>query len=638
MQSVSNVFAPKNTRKDNNPLHIGSVKANIGHSEAAAGISAVIKTLLMFEKEAIPPHIGIKTEVNHTFPSLNERQIRIPLQIKPFKVENPHKRLIFINNFGAAGGNTALLLEGPPIRTPATDPIHLLAHVITVSAKSPASLIMNRQRLYSFLESNPETSLANLSYTTTSRRAHFNYRFVVVAANLSVLLEALMEDIDETPLSDRPKIVLAFTGQGCIYTGLGKDLFEVSDQFRTDILQFDNLAKAHGLSSFMPLLDPAIDVRSLSTVQTHLGQVCIQMALYRLYRSWGIDPDTIIGHSLGEYPALYACGVLTAADTILLVGRRAEIMDQYCTPETYAMLAVKGDMKEINDVACKTNNEVACINGPNDVVLSGPIENIISAASLLSDVGVQSTRLDIPYACHSSQLQPAVQPFETVAAGVQFYPAKTPLLSPLLGKEICHGETIDAKYLSRHLREPVDFVAALKSSELISTNQNVQFLEIGPHPICMGMIRSTLGRPTIPSLRKGEHSWTSIAQSLSTLYKAGSDIDWVEYNREFASTARMLNLPTYAFDEQNHWIEYKNDWALSKGNTDLPPSGVRRDEGPATSSIQHLIQESIHAQSGTADFESDLWRPDLHEVICGHVINGVGLCQSVSEHSFTSPD
>ncbi|CAM6003988.1 unnamed protein product, partial [Sphagnum balticum] len=628
MQSVSNIFAPTNGRKINNPLYIGSIKANLGHSEAAAGVTAVIKALLMFEKQAIPPHIGIKTEINHKFPSLNERQIQIPLQSKSFREEEARKRLIFINNFGAAGGNTALLLEGPPIRTPATSPFHQPTHVITVSAKTRASLKMNKQRLYSFLESNPETSLADLSYTTTSRRAHFDHRFVAVVPNMSDLLEALMEELDEAPLSENAKIVLAFTGQGCIYTGLGKELFEVSDQFRSDILQFDNLAKALGLSSFMPLLDPKVDIKSLSTVQTHLGQVCIQIALYRLYRSWGIVPDTIIGHSLGEYAALYACGVLTAADAILLVGRRAEIMDQYCTPGTYAMLAVKGDLKHIDDIVCKTNTEIACINGPNDVVLSGPMDKIISAASLLSDVGVQSTRLGIPYACHSSQLDPAVQPFEKVAEGVQFYPAKTPLLSPLLGKEISHGETIDAKYLSRHLREPVDFVAALKSSKLISINQNVQFLELGPHPICMGMIRNILGKSTIPSMRKGQHSWTVIAQSLSALYMGDSDIDWLEYNREFASSARMLNLPTYAFDEQNHWIEYKNDWALSKGRADLPPPDLQKDKGPATSSIQHLIRENIHAPSATAEFESDIWHPALYDAISGHVINGVGLCQS----------
>jgi acyl transferase domain-containing protein len=141
----------------------------------------------------------------------------------------------------------------------------------------------------------------------------------------------------------------------------------------------------------------------------------VQMALYRLYRSCSVIPEVVIGHSLGEYAALYACGVLTATDTILLVGRRAKMMDQHCTPGTHAMLAVKAHFKTIEDLVCRTKTEIACINCPNDVVLSGPVDKMMSAASLLSNSGVQSTRLDMPYACHSSQLNPIIQRFEKFA-------------------------------------------------------------------------------------------------------------------------------------------------------------------------------------------------------------------------------
>ena len=337
----------------------------------------------------------------------------------------------------------------------------------------------------------------------------------------------------------------------------------------------------------------------------------------------------MIGHSLGEYAALYACGVLTASDTIFMAGRRAELMKQNCRAGTHAMLAVKAPCMTVQDVVCNTQAEITCINGPNDVVLSGPGDDIQSAARLLSNNGLKSIQLPVPFACHSAQLDPIVEPFENVARGVEFYQPRIPLLSPLMGKEITQGGIIDANYLGRHLRERVDFVAALESSTLISTARSVQFVEIGPHPICSGMIKNILGNDTIPSMRKGEDPWKVVAQSLAALWMRGVDIDWGEYNRDFASSSCMVTLPPYAFDEKNYWIEYKNDWALSKGDDIFQsPVAEKKQKGPSTSSIQQLIGESLREQPAKAEFESELTHPALYDAIIGHVINGIGLCPS----------
>ncbi|KAH8585608.1 beta-ketoacyl synthase [Bisporella sp. PMI_857] len=612
MSSVSNVFAPVKSRKSENPLYVGSLKANIGHSEAGAGVTAVIKSLLMFQNQEIPPHIGIKGIINQKFPELDKRRIEIPRVVKSFQSSEDRTRLIFINNFGAAGGNSALLVEEPPRRMMPDSILHNSTHLIAISAKSPNSLRMNKERLRMYLENNLATSLADLSYTTTGRRAHYPYRFIAAVSNIHDLQEALMS-VEEVAIMEKPKIVFAFTGQGGIYTGVGKELFATSRHFRKDILHFNSLAQTEGLASFLPLLDTTVDLKSLSTVQVQLGQVCVQMALYRLYRAWGVVPDRLIGHSLGEYAALYGCGVLTAADTILLVGRRAEMMEQHCTPD---------------DLVCQTQTEIACINGPNDVVLSGSVKRIMLAASISSNMGISSVRLDMPYACHSSQLEPIIQPYKSLAKRVQFFPATIPLLSPLLEREIHIGETIDDEYLCRHLRERVDFLTALKSSSLIAAGENLQFLELGPHPICSGMIRNILNHSTAPSMRRGDDSWAVISTSLSLLYKRGLEIDWIEYNRDLASTRSVLDFPAYAFDEHNYWIEYKNDWTLHKGDTGdrLPDAG--REKGPATASIQRLVRESRNSSTVMAEFESNLTDRALREVIKGHIINGVGLCQS----------
>jgi iron transport multicopper oxidase len=524
-----------------------------------------------------------------------------------------------------------LLLEEAPPRHIAKSVDRRSAQVVVLSAKSFSSLKMNKQKLLLYLERNPETSLADLSYTTTCRRAHHRIRFATGASTLSELKDALSKPEDSAPNS-KAKIAFAFTGQGTIFSGVGKELFAESRQFRSDILQFNNLAQAQGLPSFLPLFDAATDIKSLSPVQTQLGQVCIQMALYRLWVSWGITPDSVIGHSLGEYGALYASGVLSASDTILLVGRRAEHLQQYCTAGTHAMLAVKGSMQMIQDFILHTETEIACVNGINDVVLSGRVEEIKAAAELLARKGFKSTILDLQYAFHSSQMDSILKPFEKVAQSAEFRVPKVPLLSPLLGVTVQQGEVISASYLSRHLREKVDFVAALESRKATLTSKDCLFVEIGPHPLCSGMIKTTLGVATVPTLRRREDSWETVSRSLSALYSRGIDVDWAEYHRDFALAHQLLALPSYAFDEKNYWLEYKNDWALEKSDATTPTREVPvvTKTGPATSSVQRLIQEDIQDQSASAEFESDLDEQTLRDSIIGHVINGIGLCPSVS--------
>ncbi|KAJ5768708.1 ketoacyl-synt-domain-containing protein [Penicillium odoratum] len=625
MSSVSTVFAG---RAQEEPLYVGSVKANIGHSEAAAGVTAVIKGLLMFQQSVIPRHVGLKGQLNRKFPSLIDRNIHIPYQSVPFHEKKNRRRRILVNNFGAAGGNTALLMEEPSAKQQAKPSQDRSSYVVAVSGKSLTSLRRNKNRLSAFLYQNEQVSLADLSYTTTSRRMHYRHRFIAVISSIQEIQPALLESNEiSTPVA--PSLIFAFTGQGSIYCGAAKELFHTSRQFHSDIVEFDNLARSHGLSSFLALLDPTVELASLSAVQTQIGQVCIQMALYRLYRSWGIAPRAVIGHSLGEYAALYASGVFTASDTILVVGRRAELMEQHCTPGTHVMLAVRASFRTVQDLIHDTLAEVACINGPSDVVVGGPVDEIERLASELSKVGVKSISLPVPFACHSAQLDPILDPFEAAAQGLVYSEPNITLLSPLIGRDIDKASLIDAHYLSRHLRERVNFVAALKNSSLLSRELNMQFVELGPHPLCADMVRNTLGLTVVNSLRRGDDSWKTIANSLAALYMRGVDIEWGQYNRDFHSSSSPIclsTLPSYAFDEKNYWIEYQNDWALTKG--DKFTQSAELPTGPGTISVQHLLRENLDESSAMAEFESDLMHPALHDVIVGHVINNVGLCPS----------
>lgn len=626
MSSVSAVFAGR-TQKE--PLRVGSVKANIGHSEAAAGVTGVLKGLLMFKNSAIPSHVGVKGQLNRNFPSLDDKNIRIPFQTEPFTERHDRRRRILVNNFGAAGGNTSLLMEEPPTRPQAEAAEDRSSYIVAVSGKSLTSLKRNKDRLSAFLSQDKQVSLADLSYTTTSRRMHYRHRFMVVASSTREVQQALL-DQKEVSTTDASSLIFTFTGQGSIYSGAAQEIFSTSRQFHSDMVEFDGLARAHGLPSFLSLLDPTVELASLSAVQTQLGQVCIQMGLYRLYRSWGITPRAVIGHSLGEYAALYASGVLTVSDTILVVGRRAELMEQHCTPGSHGMLAVRAPYKTVQDFIHHTTVEVACINGPSDVVVGGPVDEIKCVARELSDSGIKSIPLPVPFACHSAQLNCILKHFEDVIQGVEYSKPEIPLLSPLLGKDINKAGVINAHYLARHLRERVDFVTALKNSSFLSKEPGVQFLELGSHPLCSDMVRNILGQTVVPSLRKGGGSWKAITNSLAALYMRGVDIDWGQYNRDLispSSSTCLSTLPSYAFDEKNYWIPYQNDWALTKG--DKLSQSKEPLKGPSTFSVQRLLRDNLDKTPAIAEFESDLMHPALQDVIVGHVINNVGLCPSV---------
>lgn len=637
MKSVTNVFAPasrKGTRQKS--LHLGSVKANIGHGEASSGVTALIKCLLMLQKNRIPPHCGIKKTINQGFPQdLNARNVHIAFKSTPLKSPDDSPRRIFVNNFSAAGGNTAMLLEeASPRYTFGTDPRS--TSVIAVSGKSKSSLRANLRRLIQYIDDHGHVQLGDLSYTTTARRIHHNYRIAFSCGNLVTAKDILASKLDDSinPIEPlKPKVAFVFTGQGSHYKFLAKELYEKSSQFRDDLLSFDNIADGQGFPSFLPLVRDDFEMKDASPLVLQLGLCCIQMALTRLWASWGIEPDIVMGHSLGEYAALNAAGVISASETICLVGERARLLQDKCFVGSHAMLAVKSSVQSAKEALAPLSGiEIACINAPEATVLAGTGADMDRAADELRVKGIKCTKLDVPYAFHSTQVNPILTQFQKIASSVVFHKPKVPVISPLLSGVLSETDNIDEEYLSKHARGVVDFYGALEAAQQLGLiNDNTVWLELGPHPVCSGFIKSCLGQSTQSacSLNKNLDPYKSVSDTLAFLHTSGFDINWNDYHRDFVDRLQVLDLPAYAFDNKNYWIQYVGDWNLIKGHSGgLASVPEMVTPSLSTTTVQKVISEVVEKGKASMVVESDVSRPDLLAAISGHQVNGIALCPS----------
>ncbi|KAK4466558.1 polyketide synthetase, partial [Cladorrhinum samala] len=663
MDSVLSVFAPDERSRKSQSLYLGSAKANIGHAESASGITSLIKVLLMMEKSQIPRHVGIKTKINRNFPAnLPERNVHIAMQTTPWPRPSEAeggKRLAFVNNFGAAGGNSSVLLEDAPrsrsqLSSAASsqghdaDPRPL--HVVAVSAKSQSALKKNIRALADYLKD--DTPLGSLSYTTTARRVHYNFRVAVAGKNIGEIRQRLeaAETKDHFSSQSAGKgapVGFCFTGQGAQYLGMGKRLYEVSPRFRSFITGIDEIVRLQGFDAILPIIDgtcPAPNtLETLPPATVQLATTCLQMALGKFWKALGVAPQIVVGHSLGEYAAMNMAGVLSDADTIYLVGTRAKLLEEHCTAGTHTMLAVKASAsKTASLIASEADLEICCANGPEETVVGGPTSKVEAFAASLGGLAIKATLLRVQFAFHSAQVEPMLAAFQQSCSGITFKDPSTPLLSPLLSKVVTSASDLGAPsaYLSRHCRETVNFNAALLSaksgggsSEHTITDKMV-WVEIGSHPICSNSIKASLGQATtkaLPTLRRGEDDWSVIVPTLSALYESGLALDWDDYHTGFKDSLKVLRLPRYQWDLKSHWIPYTHDWLLTKGDAPLPAVPATqppRKKVPLTTSVQDLISEVYTATESSITARSDVQDPAFAAILKGHRVNGQPVCSS----------
>jgi len=542
-------------------LAIGSVKTNIGHVEGAAGIAGLMKLALMLQHREIPPHLHFNQP--SPFISWDKFSFVIPTQRTVW--EGVDGRLIGgVSSFGFSGTNAHIILENAPETEVKRAEVERPLHVLALSARDENALRELAGRYAEHLIAHVEQPPTDVCYTANSGRAHFDHRLAVIGVsaqemhtklNAFAAGEAAEIISGRVARTDKPKIAFLFTGQGAQYAGMGRQLYETQPTFRAALDQCAALLDQYLEKPLLSVLFPAADAPNLldETTYTQPALFALEYALAQLWRSWGVEPGIVMGHSVGEYVAAVLAGVFSLEDGLKLIAARGRLMG--ALPVGGTMAAVFADEARVSAVIAAYPDEVslAAVNGPENIVISGIEARVQAIQEQFKAMGVKSRRLTVSHAFHSPLMNPILDEFERVASSIKFSAPRMRLLSNRTGK-IAGAEIATAAYWREHLREAVQFSASV---EAIHKQGYEVFLEIGPGATLLGMgqrIVEGTDNPGLwlPSLRPGKDDWSQILDTVGRLYVGGVNIDWKGFDRDYPR--RKVLLPTYPFQRARYWM------------------------------------------------------------------------------------
>ncbi|KQU73850.1 MULTISPECIES: type I polyketide synthase [unclassified Rhizobacter] len=633
VQALGAVFSEG--RAASQPLWIGSVKTNLGHLEAAAGVTGLIKLVLSLQRQQIPAHLHFKTPSPHI--AWGDQPLKVPTALMPWEAIGG-RRIAGVSSFGFSGTNAHVVVEeapSPPVRPePVEGPARMApglrqaqpersaaqpqwsaaqpernaaqpdpstgsgrteggaVHLFIVSARDEASLADTARRFATSLAGRPDSELPDLCYTAAVSRAGFAQRATVLARSVAELCERLLALADgreadgvqtaRVTRRDPARIAFLFTGQGAQYAGMARALYAQQPVFRAAL---DECAQALIGVLPRPLLDVIFDDTTAidETRYTQPALFSVEIALAKLWAAWGIAPDVVIGHSVGEYAAACVAGVMTLPQALALIAERGRLMQSL--PAGGAMAAVFAAEADVAEAVAPfaAQLSIAAVNAPSQTVISGSAAAVDAVCERFGARGVRCQKLPVSHAFHSPLVAPVLDAFETAAAATPMARPQLRLVSNLTGQLADASAITQPAYWRRHVREAVRFADGLRT--LAGLKPDV-CIEVGPHPTLLNFAADLVDElpVRVPTLRKGRVDADQLAESLAALFLAGAPLDWRAVWS--ASGARLAELPPTPFRRERCWFQARPPVAARSGTpTGHPLLGTR-----LRSPLRELVQ------------------------------------------------
>ncbi|MER7335958.1 SDR family NAD(P)-dependent oxidoreductase [Micromonospora sp. NPDC000119] len=611
------------------PLLLGSVKSNLGHTQAAAGAAGVIKMVLAMRHGVVPASLHV--DVPSSKVDWSSGAVSLVTESRSWPVvERPRRAAV--SSFGISGTNAHVIVEqAEAVAADAAAGVTPPLVPWLVSGRSAEALSGQAGRLTEFARRESGLAAVDLGWSLATSRAALEHRAVVLGADrdellagLGVLAEGGSAVGVVSGQASPGRVAVLFTGQGAQRVGMGRELYDSFPAFASALDEvcghldralpqpLKTVLFADAGSAGAALLD--------QTVFTQAGLFAVEVALYELLSSWGVKPDYLAGHSIGEVTAAYVAGVLSLDDACALVAARGSLMQ--ALPSGGGMLAVNAAEDEVREVA-GDGVDVAAVNGPRSVVLSGAEVDLDRVGQLCVERGWRVKRLPVSHAFHSRLMEPMLDEFRAVLNTLTWQVPKLPIVSNLTGRLADPGEIASPGYWVRHVREAVRFSDAVKTLHGCGVTT---FLEVGPDATLTAMAADTpADRPVhhIPGLRRDQPDTTALVTALARLHVTGTTVDWAAwFTAQTGRPPRTVDLPTYAFQRQRYWL----DAGPAGGGADASGLGVRGGRHPLLNAELVSASDDARIHGGRLSVRTQPWLAD-HVVWGSVVVPGTALVE-----------
>ncbi|WP_018277419.1 type I polyketide synthase [Teredinibacter turnerae] len=548
--------------------YVGSVKSNIGHMEACSAVAGIMKAALTAKNKRIPPNLHFNTP-NEAIP-FDEIPLKVPTAC--IELDKDREHFVGVNSFGYGGTNGHVLLRSPK----ADEVIPFTAktdkegnYLVPISAKSTAALADLAKRYALFLQQDMAGAnqyvMEDIIYSLAERRTQHPYRLVFRVASKNALLQALLDYADGKISEDmvegkslsgsNKKTCFVFSGMGPQWWKMGQELYKTEPVYRDEVDKIDSVFKdIIGWSILEEMMKDEDASQMEMTTIAQPANFVIQAGLAKLWQTWGVEPDCVIGHSVGEVSSAYISGAISLEEAVVVSAKRSA-QQKRCAGMGGAMLAVglsEADaLKRIAD--CKAVS-IAAINSYSAVTLSGDVKELEAVAAVLSDEGVFNRFLKVDIAYHSAQMDPVLDDLKADLADLQPKETQLPLFSTVTGKLI-DGKAIDAQYWADNVRDPVRFVQGI---EAVLESGDYHFIEVGPHPVLRNSVKECLdargvsNSAIVSTLNRKMPEQAHFYQAVASFHTAGGKIAWHNF---FAEGGQFIPLPLYPWQREHYWHE-----------------------------------------------------------------------------------